>query len=224
VSGIGTLNEGSLHASLKEWCSRPGDRFEVNIDGFIIDIVRDDELMEVQTGAFFSIRSKMRKLLISNTVRLIHPIPKEKWIIKVDAGLPGGETRRRSPKRGRVEDLFNQMISMPDLICHPNFTLEVLMTREEEVRVYDGTRGWRRRGWVVTDRRLLDVLEGSVFNKPGDWLALIPGELDDEFTTGDLAESAGIRLSLAQKMAYCMSRSGLLVRRGKRGRSFLYGL
>tara|TARA_B110000014_G_C20100324_1_gene577464 strand:- start:1253 stop:1462 length:210 start_codon:yes stop_codon:yes gene_type:complete len=37
---IGTLNEGSLHASLKQFFAQPGDEFEVPINGYVIDIVR----------------------------------------------------------------------------------------------------------------------------------------------------------------------------------------
>ena len=56
MSGIGLLNEKPLHASLKEWCAQPGDQFEVAVDGFVIDIVRDDLLLEIQTGNLASIK------------------------------------------------------------------------------------------------------------------------------------------------------------------------
>jgi len=60
---IGTLREGPLHASLKQWCARPGDRFEVPVDGYVIDLVRDDLLIEVQTSGFSSMKEKLRDLL-----------------------------------------------------------------------------------------------------------------------------------------------------------------
>jgi hypothetical protein len=37
---IGTLNEKPLHEALKKWYARPGDKFEVPVDGSIADIVR----------------------------------------------------------------------------------------------------------------------------------------------------------------------------------------
>ncbi len=51
---IGTLGEKSIHSSLKKWYSKPGDKFEVPFDGFIIDIVRGKLLIEIQTGNFSS--------------------------------------------------------------------------------------------------------------------------------------------------------------------------
>ena len=115
-------------------------------------------------------------------------------------------------------------MSVPRLLARPGFSLEVLLIREEEVRSYDGKRGWRRRGWVVEERRLLSVVEEHVLGCPLDLLALLPDGLQTPFTMQDLAEAAGIRRALAQKMAYCLHRSGLIDRIGKSCRSWLYDL
>src|ERR687896_696898 len=106
MTGIGLLNEKPLHASLKQWYARPGDRFEVPVDGFVIDIVRDDLLIEIQTRNFSAIKSKLTRLSDAHRVRLIYPIVQEKWIIRSGNGDRGALIRRKSPKRGRFEDLF----------------------------------------------------------------------------------------------------------------------
>jgi len=62
-NGIGTLNEKPLHASLKAWCAEEGDRFEVPVDGFVVDIVRDRLLIEIQTSAVGPIRRKLTTLV-----------------------------------------------------------------------------------------------------------------------------------------------------------------
>src|SRR5687768_7632194 len=135
MSRIGLLNEKPLHASLKQWYARPGDQFEVPVDGFVIDIVRDDLLIEIQTRNFASINSKLCKLTRSYEVRLVYPVVLEKWIVRLDHG--GISVRRKSPKRGRLEDLFRELVSIPQLLSNPNFSLEVLMIREEETRRFD---------------------------------------------------------------------------------------
>src|SRR5215813_1057837 len=140
MSGIGLLNEKPLHASLKQWYARPGDRFEVPVGGFVIDIVRDDLLIEIQTRNFASISSKLSKLTRSYEVRLVYPVVQEKWIVRMGTDGAGSFVRRKSPKRGRLEDLFWELVSIPQLLANPNFSLEVLMIREEEVRRYDGKR------------------------------------------------------------------------------------
>jgi hypothetical protein len=131
MSRIGLLNEKPLHASLKQWYAQPGDRFEVPLDGFVIDIVRDNVLLEIQTRHFGAIKSKLATLVSSHRVRLIYPIPQEKWIVQSPTAANAFGTRRKSPKRGRVEDLFRELVAIPHLLSQQNFSLEVLLTKEE---------------------------------------------------------------------------------------------
>jgi len=217
------LNEKPLHASLKAWYAQPGDRFEVPVDGFVIDIVRDNVLLEIQTRHFGAIKSKLATLVCSHRVRLIYPIACEKWIVQPSANGNGFVTRRKSPKRGRVEDLFRELVGIPRLLSHQNFSLEVLLTREEETRRFEGRRRWRTRGWVTEERRLLEVVDRKVFETPGSWLALLP-DRREPFTSRDLADAIGIRLDLAQKMTYSLREAGLVQSLGKRGRATLYGV
>jgi len=221
MPGIGLLNEKPLHASLKEWCAQPGDRFEVAVDGFVIDIVRDDLLLEIQTGNLASIKSKLTCLAGSHPIRLVYPIAQEKWIVRLAKDDSCGATRRKSPKRGRLEDLFWEMVSFPQLLASPNFSLEVLMIREEEVRRYEGKRGWRRRGWVTEERRLLGVEGQMLYEEPADWRAFLPEDLG-AFTARDLAQATGISSPLAQKIVYCLRQVGVIELMGKRERANLY--
>ena len=221
MSGIGLLNEKPLHASLKQWYARPGDRIEVPVDGFVIDIVRDDLLIEIQTRNFGSLKSKLTKLAHSHPVRLVYPIIQEKWIVRLASGNSAGAIRRKSPKRGRMEDLFWELVSIPQLLSNPNFSLEVLMIRGEEVRRYAGKRGWRRKGWICEGRRLLEVVDQRLFGESADWLRFLPNGLES-FTTRDIATGMDTRTDLAQKMAYCLREARMIELIGKRGRANLY--
>lgn len=221
MSGIGLLNEKSIHASLKQWYARPGDQYEVPVDGFVIDIVRDDLLIEIQTRNFSAIQSKLTKLCRAHQLRLIYPIVQEKWIVRLTGDRRGGAIRRKSPKRGRMEDLFWELVSIPQLLSNPNFSLEVLMIRQEEVRRYDRKRKWRRRGWVIEGRELLEVVDRRLFRDSADWLRFLPNGLDS-FTTLDLATRIASRRELAQKMAYCLREARMIELIGRRGRANLY--
>ncbi len=223
MSGIGLLNEKPLHASLKKWYAQAGDQFEVAVDGFVIDIVRNDLLLEIQTGNLASIKSKLNHLACSHPIRLIYPIAQEKWIVRLAKDDRSQTTRRKSPKRGRMEDLFSEMVSFPELLANPNFSLEVLLIREEEVRRHEGKRKWRRRGWVVEERRLLEVLAQRLYEEPADWRAFLPKDLGT-FTARDLAEARGIRLQLAQKVVYCLRKATVIELIGKQGRANLYSV
>ena len=164
---------------------------------------------------------KLAALLEHHPVRLVHPIARERWIVRLNAG---GEVvgRRKSPKRGRVEHVFAELVRFPALIHHPRFSLEVLLTREEEVRCDDGRGSWRRKGWSIVDRRLIAVDERIRLESAGDLRALLPAGLPHPFTTQDLAEGLGVPRRLAQQMAYCLREMGVIAVVGKRGGSLLY--
>jgi len=53
-TSIGTLNEGHLHASLKERCVEPGDQVEVDVDGYVVDILRADYPAQLLLAVLFS--------------------------------------------------------------------------------------------------------------------------------------------------------------------------
>lgn len=221
MSGIGLQNEKHLHASLKEWYARPDDQLEVKIGQYVIDIVRNDFLIEIQTGNFSAIKSKLFSLSKKFAVRLVYPIAKEKWIIK-NSQDPGDKTsRRKSPKHGRTEDLFREMVSLSQLMVNPNFSLEILFIKEEEIRYFDPDRNWRRRGWGTAERRLIEVMDSVVFSSLPDWEKLIPPKFKS-FTTKDISGELGISKNLAQKMLYCFRNSGLIESIGKQGRFVLY--
>lgn len=214
----------SLHAALKAWYSQPGDHSEAYVDNFVVDIVRNNQLIEIQTGNFSSIRHKLAKLTERHQVRLVHPIPQTKWIIRLGANGHTLISRRKSPKRGCVEHLFSELVSFPELVAHPNFSLEVLLTQEEEYWRNDGQGSWRRKKWSICDRRLIDVLENTVFTTPVDFQRLLPGTLPQKFTTRDLTLALEKPRSLAQKMAYCLRRMGVIEMVGKRGNTLLYSV
>jgi hypothetical protein len=113
------------------------------------------------------------------------------------------------------------MVSIPQLLSSRNFSLEVLMIRAEEVRRYEGTRKWRRSGWVIDGRRLLEVLDRRLFGEVADWLGFLPEGLET-FTTRDLATRTDTGRELAQKMAYCLRHGSVIELIGRKGRANLY--
>jgi hypothetical protein len=222
ASKIGTLNESPLHATLKTWYAQPGDRFEVSVDEFVVDIVRGDLLVEIQTGNFATIKRKLTTLVEDHSVRLVHPIARDKWLVKLPQDERGPLRRRKSPKHGAYENVFEELVSFPKLLSNPNFAVEVLLIQEEQVRRYDGRRRWRRGGWVTQERRLLQVMERRLFETPADMGALVPPDLAEPFTTANLADAIGLRRRAAQKMAYCLRKMGALKPVGKQGNTILY--
>ena len=219
---VGTLREKPLHASLKQWCADEGDLFEEPVDGFVIDVVSGDHLIEVQTSGFSSMKRKLAALLdLGHRVRVVHPIAATKWIVKVDQ--EGSEiSRRRSPKHGDVTDVFAELVSIPDLVGNPNLEFLVVMTAEDEVRRHDPARAWRRKGWVIEERRLVEIIDTLLLSGPSDLAGLLPPDLPVEWTTADLAHRLGRSRRIAQQMAYCLRGCGAAVAVGKQGNAVVH--
>jgi hypothetical protein len=218
---IGTLNEGALHAQLKDWYRRPGDRIEQPVDGFVVDLIRGNLLVEIQTGSFAPLRRKLDLLTQRHRVRLVAPVPLVRRIIRLS---DEGEvlSARRSPHRGRAEDIFNLLVSIPSLLCRPDFELELMLTHQEELRVYRQGRAFRRHGWVVVGRRLVSVERCLRIASPCDAADLLPASLPELFDTAELAKAAAVKRRLAQQMTYCLRAMGVLETAGKRGNALVY--
>ncbi len=221
---IGMLRERHLHASLKRWYAAPGDQVELVVDGYVVDLVRGELLIEIQTRGFAGMRAKVLALLAAgHRIRVVHPIAVDRWIVQVDddGGLLG---RRRSPRHGDLVDLAAELVTFPELLDDPGFEIEVLLTREEEVRRHDPKRCWRRHGWTVVERRLIEVLDRVTLARPGDLTCWLPDTLSEPFTTAELAVALHRPRRTAQQLTYCLRRLGLIEAIGMQDRSAAYRL
>lgn len=206
---IGTQSEGSLHAALKLLVSEPGDRLEVPLHGFVVDVLRGDTCIEIQTGGFASMGAKLDRLLGEYHVHVVHPIAVESWIERRD------RPTRKSPKRGCLHDVFAELVSVPTMLDHPNLTVEVLLVQVDVVKVADPAMRRRRGGWRTVDRRLRAVVGRHGFRTTADLLDLLPEGLPEEWTTRDVAVLGGIPRRTAQQMAYVLRANGLVVEVGR---------
>ncbi len=225
-SGLSTYREGSLHAALKAMyaAATPGSATEQAVDGYVIDVVTAAGLVEIQTGSFGSAAKKLARLVDTHRITLVYPVAVEKWLLRVDAdGVILG--RRRSPKHGIAADVFEELVHIPALLAHPNFEMDIVLIREEELRgpAEAGVRYRYPREWRRLDRRLVEVVETLRVEHPANLLALLPATLPDPFTTKDIAAATGRSQRLAGRAAYCLERSGAVARLSRAGRMITYG-
>lgn len=216
------MGERSLHNEIKNWYAKPGDQVEVPVDNYVIDIVRDDLLLEIQTKNFSAIKSKLNHLIKKHKIRLIYPISQIKWIVRNNSDYETIKSRRRSPKKGRLEDVFTELVYIPRLISDPHFELEVLFIHSEDIFTNDGKGSWRRKRWSIQDRRLLKVVSSQIIRTTKDLRSIIPEELNEGFTTRQLAKQKRMPIALTRKMIYCLKKMGIIEKTGNRGRSPIY--
>jgi hypothetical protein len=219
--GIGTKNESTLHRELK-FRYAVGGETEVERAGYVCDAVdAEGEQIEIQTGSFAPLRQKLPALAALGPVRLIHPVIVRKTIELFDT-RGNLLSKRKSPRRGSVWDLFKALLYAPELALLDNLTIEAALVDAVERRIDDGKGSWRRRGVSIADRFLETWRESVVFSRPADYRRLLPFHRREEFNSTLLAEKAHIQPVLAGKSLNVLWKIGAISRLRKEGRSWMY--
>jgi len=238
AGSINLYAESALHAALKLHFAEPGDRLEVKVEGSIIDLVKRLpnmsaeaafpydakalELVEIQTKGLGKIAAKVLSLSKGHRIRVVVPIALETKIARLDPLTGEFLSERKSPKRGDLYSLFDELIHAPSLIASPNVSIELALVLLREIKTKDGSGSWRKRGDRVVARELLEVVSTRRFRTRAEWLALLPRGLPTEFTSFELGEKLGIGAARARKILYAYAKAGLLIEAGKRGRMKAY--
>jgi hypothetical protein len=216
--------ETSLHRELKAIYAGADNRQEVACEGYRIDAVRRGQLIEIQHGSLAAIRDKVATLLEKHRVLVVKPLVARKQLLKQDKKRGRVISRRFSPKRARLLDLFDELVYFVSVFPHRRLVLEVPLVEVLELR-YPGhgrRRRWRRNDFQVEDQKLVRVVETFRFKKPVDLCKLMPPDLPAIFHTGHLAKGLKVPRHTAQRMAYCLRETGAVRIVGKEGNAILY--
>lgn len=215
--------ETSLHRQLKTLYAT-GDQKEVTLDRYRIDAIDDSgRLVEVQCAGLAAIRDKVRRLLTSHEVVVVKPVVRSRLLIKRNRKKGKVVSRRRSPSRGSVLDVFEDLVHFVTVFPHERLTLEVVVVDIEEHRLPPLKRRWTRRRYRVEDRVLLDVHNRFELSAGIDLNELLPAGLPEApFTTRELAEVLGQPRWVAQRVAYCLRKTGAVEVVGKQRNAIVY--
>jgi hypothetical protein len=192
---------------------------EVVLGTFRVDAVAaDGALVEVQSGALGPLRAKLGQLLPAHRITVIKPVVVGRRVVR--RARPNGAdlSARRSPKRGAILDVFDDLVGLARLFPHPNLALDVLAVEIDEVRI--ARRRWP--GFRVADRMLREVTATVPLRTAADLWSLLPTPFAGPFTTLDLADRLGRPVDFAQRIAYCLRLSGAAEVVGKRGNRLIY--
>lgn len=216
--------ETTLHRQLKALYAGPDARVEERVDGFRIDAIRDGQLVEIQHGGLAAIRDKIARLLKRHDVLVVKPLVVHKQLVKLNRRGGRELSRRASPKRGGLLDVFDELVYFTRVFPHRRLILETPLIEVEELR-YPGhgrRRRWRQSDHVVEDQRLVAVVGAHRFHTAADLFSVLPADLPESFHTGQLAAALGIRRRIAQRIAYCLRHTGAASACGKLGNAIVY--
>lgn len=217
--GIGTYGEHTLHAMLKRHITPNADCYEIPVGRYVADVLEDGKIYEIQTRQFGKMRAKLGAFLESYDVTVVYPIAAIRWTNRVDAQTGEVISRRRSPKRGSVQDAFAELYSIREHLTHPRFHLQLVLMEIEDFR-HDTAPGRRRAPRF--ERIPLRILEERTLSCPADYAALMPQIAQVPFTSADYAVAAKIPRDLAGVALLLLTELGVVERVGKRGNAILY--
>jgi hypothetical protein len=216
--------ETSLHRQLKDHYALGGGLTEQRVDRFRIDVIRNKQLVEIQLAPLSAIRDKIAALLKNYDVLVVKPIVVNKHLVK--RKREGGRiiSRRRSPKKRTLLDVFEELVHFTRVFPHRRLTLEVPLLEIEEHRYPGhGRRRWRRdNDHLVEDQHLVQILEVHQFRTAADLCRMLPHGLPRPFHTGQLAQGLSVERWIAQRMAYCLRHTGAIQQVGKLRGAWLY--
>ncbi len=217
-TNIGGLSEKALHLALKYFYEENEDFHEVYINGFYADIMRDGEIIEVQTKNFVSFRKKIDTLSRDFPVMIVHPVRKDNKIVTID-GETGEEIRRKiSPHHENIYSVFKKLVYLRDFLPRDTISLSFPVVTTLDRRI--SLAGARKP--IKADIYPTDLLGFYEFDTPYALSSLLP-EIEGEYLlVKDLAKKLSITHDTAGAMANVMLRLGILKKDGKEGRAIKY--
>lgn len=220
--------ETSLHQRMKRMYADDESQVEQKLGRYVIDVLRDHEVVEIQFSSLAAINRKVQSLLRTHRVRVVKPLVVNKQLIRCAGKGQRVVSRRRSPKRGSLLDIFDELIYFTRVFPHRNLVVEVPLIHIEEWSYPTPPSKKRKRRppkkYTVEDQRLVEVVETHEFQSPADLAKLLPADLPQPFDTAQLAVGLDTQRWIAQKIAYCLRHMQAIKDVGKKGNAILYRL
>lgn len=219
---IGTYQEKQMHLILKQYLEPDRTCHEVEYHGYIADIKRGEEIIEIESYGFSGLREKLAAYLPTCSVTLVYPIAMCRGVSWIDPSTGKLSPRRKSPKREDAYDLLFQGIYILEYLTHPNLTIAGICMEVQEYRLLDGWSKDRKRGSHRYERIPTDLYGIVSLHTIEEYAALIPESCQADFTFAQFCHAIGKSQRIGRAVLKIFQTMGLIEQTGKSGRCYLY--
>ena len=221
-NGVGTLQEKTIHAVLKNYYEPDETKQEQKLAGFVADIFTGQEIIEIQTRGFYKLRRKLEAFLPLYPVTIVYPVTHLKWLrwVNPDTGEVGKP--RKSPKVGAAFSIFPELYRIKMFLPNERLKFHIVLLDVEEYRLLDGWSHDKKKGSTRSDGIPTELHEIITLESGSDFAQLLPSELPDEFTSTDLKQLLRCNKAIAGVMLNILAHIGVIKKTGKKGNSIVY--
>ena len=221
-TGIGTLGEKTLHAIFKYYFEPDSTYHELRYQGFVADILHGQDVIEIQTRGFNKLRRKLDAFLEYGEVRIVYPIPYEKYLQWIDEETGSISPKRKSPKKGTIYDSFYELYKIKPYLTNPNLKLTIVFVNIEEQRLLNGWSADKKKGSERYERIPTKIINHVEFNSLEDYKRFLPETLPEIFSTKDYHKATKLNITRARTGVHILNYLGVIEAVGKKGNAILY--
>lgn len=217
---IGTLNEKSIHAALKNYFADDFSQ-EAKIGGFYADVVAQNGIFEIQTANFGKLNKKLGAMLEACHVTVVYPF--EKRVHNKYVKESTGELLKESKPRNNsnLSKFFLELYRIKSFLTNPNLTICIAELELEKEIVCADERCVRKRG-IHAIKTPIALLKEIYLEKPEDYLYFLSDSLPEIFTVKDFSKT--VKNCDSKLMLEILEYLSVVEKAGKQGNAFLYRL
>lgn len=222
--GINTYAEKRLHRVLKCYYEPDETRHEQKVGRYFADILRENEIVEIQTASLHPLKAKIAYYLSETPyqITVVHPVFAKRWIRWLDPEDGSVSAPRRSPKKENAVTAAADLIYLCDHLTNPRLRFRFPMLEVEDYRLLNGRSADRKHHSSRYERFPMVLLDELTVECPAEYGALFPTGLPATFTGAEFMRLTRIdsRRAYAALKVFCAV--GLLSVEPGEGRARLY--
>lgn len=180
-NSIGTKQERTLHQYLKYYFCPDAKNHEQKCNGYIVDILKDNQIIEIQTSSFNTMRKKLEALLENYSITIVYPIIQERTLYNFNES---GELEsiRKSPKREHPLKIGKELYKINHLLNNKNLSFIGVILKVYEERIPYINR-YKQKRMTRINQIPYELVEIINLKSASDFKHIIPFE--EEFTAAD---------------------------------------
>lgn len=223
-NNIGQLREKKLHSVLKHYYCSDSTYHEIRTGRYVADIKTENNIIEIQTAGFHTMRKKLDYYLSipDVTTTIVYPVAYTKWVSWIDTQTGEISPKRKSPKKGSIYDILPELYYLKDYVFRDGIAFRVCLIDLIEYKILNGWDTNKKRGSAKFEREPLALIDDALFEDIDDYLKFIPHSLPVEFTLKEFQKATKLSPKKSSLALSFLRHIEVVVQVGKRGRAYLY--